>query len=104
MAGQKHQTNDLGGDKHTKNLPELRVISGEVVPTLRIGPLSQQRFIRKELGKVYRQVRRGEIPADEGSKMTYMLSNLSKILAAEELENRIDTLEKALEQHHDDRR
>ena len=53
---------------------------------------------------MYRQVRRGEIPADEGSKMTYMLSNLSKILAAEELENRIDTLEKALEQHHDDRR
>ena len=48
------------------------------------------------MAKVYRQCRSGKIQPDDGSRYTYMLSQIGKVLEAAEVEARVEALERAL--------
>lgn len=66
-------------------------------PRVRGVELSTLVAVRKEMSKVYRQVRAGKIRSEEGSRLTYMLSTLQKVIEALELQqhiaDRLDQLE-----------
>lgn len=50
---------------------------------------------RRELARLYRAARSGEIETSEASRLTYMLSELVKMLTAGKLEARLTALEGA---------
>jgi len=49
--------------------------------------------IAAELARVYRAMKSGDMDAGLGTKLTYVLSTLSKILADSKLEDRVAALE-----------
>ena len=55
--------------------------------------LTKLEHVRDELARVYRHARTGKIETSEGTRLTYMLIALSKIIEASDLEKRIDELE-----------
>jgi len=62
---------------------------------LRIGPLSSVTGVRRELGRCYREARRGEISIDELRAFTYCLKELRESLVISEIETRLETLEES---------
>lgn len=60
---------------------------------LRIGPLCTVGQARSELGKVYRQARRGEIDPQDLSRFCYTLKTLSDLIVLENFEQRLAELE-----------
>lgn len=55
--------------------------------------LSRLRDVRLEMAAVYRAMKRKEIPAQEGTRLVYVLRNVADVLQIEELERRISELE-----------
>ena len=55
--------------------------------------LTKLEHVRDELARVYRHARTGKIKTSEGTRLTYMLVALSKIIESSDLEERIRTLE-----------
>jgi len=49
--------------------------------------------VRKEMSKVYRQVRSGKIRSEEGSRLTFILASIGKVIEAADLEQRLIALE-----------
>ncbi|MDA8362977.1 MAG: hypothetical protein M0Z84_03980 [Gammaproteobacteria bacterium] len=49
--------------------------------------------IAKELGRIYRAMRRGEIETQDGTRLAYVLRQLSDVLELLQLEARITALE-----------
>lgn len=62
-------------------------------------PLATVEDCRRELARVYREVKSGAIPSDEGTRRAYILVSLSKMIEAGELERRIEAME-ALQRAH----
>lgn len=50
--------------------------------------------IRREMASVYRDMRSGSLPAADGTKLVYVLSQLGEALERDLLEKRIEELEK----------
>lgn len=50
--------------------------------------------VRREMASVYSQVRRGELDSQEGSRRTYILGQIGRVLEVESIETRIARLEK----------
>ena len=48
---------------------------------------------RRELSRVYREARTGQISSQEASRYTYILRVLSELVTAESLETRLEALE-----------
>lgn len=73
----------------------------EVLPPtprrLRI-PLRTAREVQRELARLYRQMKGGEIATQDGSRLAYVLNLLRQSIEASDLESRIEALEKAKEQ------
>jgi hypothetical protein len=68
-----------------------------VVLRTRRGPeLASLTDIRREMSRVYRQCRAGKLRPEDGTRYTYMLSQIAKVLEAAEVEARVDALERAL--------
>ena len=57
----------------------------------RLGNLKQ---VRSEMVKVYREVRSGQIEPADGTKLTYMLKQIFDAIQIEQLETRLEALEK----------
>lgn len=76
---------------------DIRVIPGVHLPVRRIGKITTLTGITRELSMVYKQVMRGEIPPDIGTKAAYMLNIqagvVEKAKLMEELEERLQALE-----------
>ena len=70
----------------------------DVLPPIKVGTLNNIKGKRLTHGRIIRAVARGEIPVNEASKMSYMLTNHAKIVETETLEARLDRLELAAEQ------
>jgi len=51
------------------------------------------RDVRKEMARVYGECLNGRLDIADGSKLTYMLSQIGKVIADHELEARIAALE-----------
>lgn len=58
---------------------------------IRLGTVRQ---IRTELAAVYRGVRTGLIPSSEGTRLTYMLTQLANMTVDSEIADRVEKLEK----------
>ena len=52
--------------------------------------------IRREMGKVYRDMRTGKIPAQDGTRLAYVLDMIRKAYETEILQERITLIEQAL--------
>lgn len=52
--------------------------------------------IRREMGKVYRDMRIGKIPAQDGTRLVYVLDMIRKAYETEILQERITLIEQAL--------
>ena len=63
-------------------------------PTLRLN-LNNLDSVRREMSRVYRDMRGGTIAAQDGTRLVYVLSELRKIFEVCELERRIDRLERS---------
>jgi hypothetical protein len=74
-----------GGQESKRNQSVVRKGRG---PTL--GTLIE---VRREMSAVYRQVWRNQLPSDEGSRRTFILASIGKIIEAADLEARIAALE-----------
>ena len=63
-----------------------------IVPTLRVN-LHSLEACRREMGKVYRDMRRADISTQDGARLVYVLGEIRKMFEAVELERRIANLE-----------
>ncbi len=52
--------------------------------------------IRREMGKVYRDMRTGKIPAQDGTRLAYVLDMIRKAYETDLLQERITLIEQAL--------
>lgn len=52
--------------------------------------------IRREMGKVYRDMRTGKIPAQDGTRLVYVLDMIRKAYETDILQERITLIEQAL--------
>jgi len=70
---------------------------GEVMPRLPTPskiPLATIGEVRREAAKVYRDCRQGRLDTAEGSRLSYMLAQIGKMILDSELEERISKLER----------
>lgn len=78
---------------------ELVTVDGvEVIeaprPRLRI-PLNTANDVQRELARLYRQMKAGQIPTQDGSRLAYVLNLLRQSIETGDLEARIQALEAA---------
>ncbi len=60
---------------------------------VRIGRLDTVGGVKTEIARVYRQVRRGELDATEGTRLVYILRVLLTAIETTDVEQRLDVLE-----------
>ena len=65
----------------------------ELLPQVRVFHLTNSDGILSELRSVYRAARRGEMPASEATKLTYILKTMAEIMTLRDMEARLDCLE-----------
>ena len=83
--------------KNKDLVPEPLPIEGVMLPSpVAKVPLEKLISVRREMGKVYRLMRNGSLPTDEGSRLIYALREIGKLLELERLETRITVLERQL--------
>ena len=83
-------------DNSAPNLPQTydgQTLEPEDTPARIPVPLSRLRDVRLEMASVYRAMKRKEIPAQEGTRLVYVLRSIADVLEIEELERRIEELE-----------
>jgi hypothetical protein len=56
-------------------------------------PLKRLEDVKRELGRVYRAMKSGEIPHEDGTKRAFVLGQLGKVIEMADLERRLDRLE-----------
>ena len=85
-----------------ETLPKIRTVSGEVLPpTPPASPrinLSSIEDVRREMARVYRDMRSREIDPQDGTRLTYVLAQLGKMHELVEVEQRVMALERVLKQ------
>ena len=52
--------------------------------------------VRREMARVYRHMRHGRIDTQDATRMTYVLSQIAKIIQTAELDARVAAVERAL--------
>lgn len=63
------------------------------VPKIKLKKLED---IRREMARVYRQMRAGAMRKEDGTKLVYVLGELGKLMEREIIEGRLAVLEEAL--------
>lgn len=63
---------------------------------VRIGRLTSVGRVAIELGRLYRQARRGDVTTQDAARLATILAAMRQCLEASELERRIDEMEAAL--------
>ncbi len=84
-------------------MPDKRVINGPATldgSTLRVIPTRGRRIdlktiaqVKTEMSRVYRGMRDGSIEMGDGTKLTFVLAQIGKMIESSELEKRIAILE-----------
>lgn len=86
-------------EKHNHDQPLARMAPGSVSePTPRSAagkrlPLNSLEAVGRELDRLYRDARSGQIATAEASRLAYILSTLGKVLEAGVIEARLTALE-----------
>lgn len=63
------------------------------LPPARVGRLDTAFDVRRELARLYRAGRRGELPASDASKLGSILGLILRSIEATDIEQRLDRLE-----------
>jgi hypothetical protein len=61
---------------------------------IQVGRLDRLEDVRREMAKVYRHVRTGKLPSQEGARLVYMLDRIARAIEGHELERRLSELER----------
>lgn len=78
---------------------EVRTVTGEVIsPTPPRINLSNLEDVRREMARVYRDMRNRIIDPQDGTRLTYVLAQLGRMHEMAEVEQRVNALELALKQ------
>jgi len=78
------------------NLLPRRVVTLLPSPRRRGPVLETLTDVRREMARVYRGMRHGRIDSQDATRMTYVLSQIAKIIQTTELEARVAAVERAL--------
>jgi hypothetical protein len=62
--------------------------------THRRADLASLTDVRRELGRVYRDMRTGKVACQDGTRYTYVLKAIADLIAQSDLEARIEALER----------
>jgi hypothetical protein len=82
-----------------KDSLEVRTVEGEVLsPTPPRINLATLEDVRREMARVYRDMRNQIIDGQDGTRLTYVLSQLGKLHEMAEVEKRVNALETILKQ------
>jgi hypothetical protein len=85
-------------------LPERR-LTAVPTPLTQVTELTKRRRavdlatltdVRREMSRVYRDVHRGRLRADEGGKRIYMLVSIAKVVELAEVQPRVEAIERAI--------
>ena len=60
---------------------------------IRIGPLTSVGGVVSELGKIYREARRGQIEVGDATKLAFILREIRCALEVSDIEKRFEALE-----------
>ena len=60
---------------------------------VRVGKLDTAREVRRELARLYRACRRGDVVPSDGSKMANILGLIARSIETAEIEERLERLE-----------
>ena len=60
---------------------------------IRIGPLNSVGGVVTELGKVYREARRGQLDLSDATRLAFVLREIRISLESSDIEKRLDALE-----------
>ncbi|MHB1927020.1 MAG: hypothetical protein ACYCRD_07120 [Leptospirillum sp.] len=60
--------------------------------------LSDLVSVRREMGLVYRQAKSGKIDVQDATRLTYILSQIARVLESEELSRRAELIESIMEE------
>ena len=87
--------------KSTGGQPETRASAGDSPSPPRGAKRLRLRLntiddVKKELGRLYREARAGEVETHEASKMANMLAILGRIIEGADLEERMDVIERSI--------
>ena len=75
-------------------------LDGTLLPRTRVGRLDAVEHWRREVGRIYRAMRRGDMPPDLGTKLTFVAQVGAKLTEIEEELRQAKRIAEALEQHH----
>lgn len=102
MGWPMFETTEKAGNGHndwptppgnTEHLPRPPVAPEHIEairkPSARL-KLSTVAHCKREIARIYREARRGEIPVDKASKLVNMLQIQSRLIVDHELENRVN--------------
>ena len=78
------------------NPPPRPVVTLLPSPRRRGPVLESLTDVRREMARVYRNMRHGRIDTQDATRMTYVLSQIAKIIQTAELEARVAAVERAL--------
>ena len=90
-----HSTKGAARKKGTKRLPvTVDSQSGNLIPTPRVN-LHNMQSVRREMGKLYREMKQGKRPKEDGSKLAYVLMQYAELVKQSDFEERLKAVEKA---------
>lgn len=86
----------MNPDVEGSNLPTGHDVATLPPPRRRRPDLATLTDVRREMGKVYREMRMKKIDCQDGTRMTYVLEKIGKLIESSDLQERIEKLEAAL--------
>jgi hypothetical protein len=77
-----------------RNLDTAPKVAADPAP--RRDRLASLAEIRREMAKVYRQMRSGKVKTQDGTRLAYVLSMIGKLIESSDLQQRLETIEAKL--------
>ena len=90
---------DSGSSKTSvKTSREERTVQGEVIDPTPPGKIDLRNLeaVRREMARVYREMRSLELPPEQGTRLVYVLDRIGKMIEVEQIERRIAEIERKL--------
>jgi hypothetical protein len=95
---------DTDGHLITTVIAPVRLEKAHTAQLLSVNPTPRPRRpslktlpeVRREMARVYRDMRHGRIEAQDGTRLTYVLTQITKTIQAAELDARVEAVERAL--------
>jgi len=67
------------------------------LPPPRIGQLNSLTAVRREMVKVYREARQGQLDRQDASRLVFMLTAIGRLIESSDLEQRLEKVEAQIE-------